>query len=346
MEIRKATENDQAAWDAYVLAHAEGLAYHRFAWKKCVAEAYHFDAAYLIAESAGEICGVLPLIDFKRPFLGHIYLSLPYCDQAACLVDDPQVERLLLRKAEEMAMRAGVETIELRQKSPHSATHPQSLPAKKVRMVLELPDSSSLLRQGMKAKLRSQIRKPERDGLTACLGGLELLDSFYTIFSQNMRNLGSPVHSRKWFEAVVRNYSPNVRVGLAFTPDGRPAAGGILLLHGRTASVPWASSLHAYRSLNPNMLLYWIFLAFTADNHFALFDFGRSTPGDGTYRFKEQWGARPVELLWRTYDCKGAVKLSRSANHGLRHWAEKVWMRMPLGFCNRFGPVVRRYVSL
>ena len=46
------------------------------------------------------------------------------------------------------------------------------------------------------------------------------------------------------------------------------------------------------------MLLYWTFLAFAADNGYGQFDFGRSTPGEGTYRFKSQWGAEPHQLYW------------------------------------------------
>ncbi|MEZ5583585.1 MAG: GNAT family N-acetyltransferase [Candidatus Competibacteraceae bacterium] len=62
--------------------------------------------------------------------------------------------------------------------------------------------------------------------------------------------------------------------------------------------IPWASSLRKYNSLSPNMLLYWSVLEFACKKGYRIFDFGRSTPGEGTYRFKEQWGAKPVQLYW------------------------------------------------
>ncbi len=62
-------------------------------------------------------------------------------------------------------------------------------------MLLRLPETSDELMAGFKAKLRSQVKKPIRDGLMSELGGLELLEDFYRIMAINMRDLGSPTHS-------------------------------------------------------------------------------------------------------------------------------------------------------
>jgi FemAB-related protein (PEP-CTERM system-associated) len=346
MDIRLATDIDQTAWDRYVLEHADGLAYHQYAWRKAVDVAYHFSARYLVAEQNEKFCGVLPLIAFKPPLLGHSYVSLPYCDQAGCLADDPDVEKALVVKARTMAAEDKIESIELRQKAQQAASECLAGGCQKVRMVLELPDSSDILLKGMKSKLRSQVLRPGRDGFRARLGGLELVHEFYRIFSENMRDLGSPVHGRQWIESVVKYYAKNARVGIVYTPDGKPVAGGIILLHGETVSIPWASSLRQFNRFNPNMLLYWTFLSFSADRGFSRFDFGRSTPGEGAYRFKEQWGARPVALDWKVIRYYGDAEQTIFSNSRMRRRVEGLWMRMPLRFCNTFGPLVRRYVSL
>ena len=346
MNIRVANKSDQKAWDDYVLTHPNGLAYHQFAWKEAVAEAYSFDSRYLLAECNGRICGVLPLIVFKRPFTAPIYVSLPYCDLGGCLADDDDIEGQLVVKAKELGVTEGVSGIELRT-GPKVAEVEQDVPSsEKVRMVLELPDSADTLMKGLKSKLRSQVIKPLRDGLTAQFGGCELTAEFYQVFTENMRDLGSPVHSRKWIESVVRNYADNVRIGLVFTPDKELAAAGIILLHGDKVSIPWASSLRKYNRINPNMLLYWTFLEFAADNGFRYFDFGRSTPGEGTYKFKEQWGARPEALNWVQLDMNGDEITSSSFPSETRRRIETCWQRLPLALCNFIGPILRRYISL
>ncbi len=139
---------------------------------------------------------------------------------------------------------------------------------------------------------------------------------------------------------------------MVYTPDGIPAAAGVVLIHPSTMSIPWASSLRRYNRLNPNMLLYWIFLSLAIDSGCRCFDFGRSTPGEGTYRFKEQWGARPRQLYW--YDFTGNGKaVAATPDHeqpddsrSHRHRAADLWRRIPLTGANWAGPRIRKYISL
>jgi lipid II:glycine glycyltransferase (peptidoglycan interpeptide bridge formation enzyme) len=224
-------------------------------------------------------------------------------------------------------------------------------------MLLKLPESSSVLLASFKAKLRSQIRKPVRDGLTVQVGGKDLLDPFYRLFSINMRDLGSPVHSEAWLRAVLGAYGNRAHLVLVRMPDKTPAAGGILLCHPNQVSVPWASALRCFNRFNPNMLLYWTLLSLACDLGYPAFDFGRSTPGEGTYRFKAQWGARPGPLHWSGIDLPSdrretGISSARAGEATAAHSgkaraaAESVIQKMPLGLLKVLGPNARKYISL
>ncbi|ORJ63387.1 FemAB family XrtA/PEP-CTERM system-associated protein [Geothermobacter hydrogeniphilus] len=343
MRIRIARESDREGWDNYVLAHPEGVAYHRFAWQEAVQRAYGFPAHYLLAEVEGQVRGVLPLIAFKQPFRSPRLVSLPYCDLGGVLADDRETASALVGAALRSAEQIGADGVEIRMTDE---TGRMETPGAKVRMVMDLPDSAERLLAGFKAKLRSQVKKPARDGLRAELGGAGLVAPFYRVFAENMRALGSPVHSRGWLDAVVAGYGEQCRVGLVTTADGTVAAGGIMLLHGRTVSIPWASALRRYNSLNPNMLLYWTFLAYAADHGFRCFDFGRSTPDSGTFRFKRQWGARPVPIARVHYGVDGKSVRQATPGGAARGVAGALWQKIPRPVCNRLGPVLRRCISL
>jgi FemAB-related protein (PEP-CTERM system-associated) len=350
MHIRLATPADQHAWDGYVLAHPEGTAYQLWAWREAVESAYGFAGIYLLAEAAGQVRGVLPLVDFRVPLRGASLVSLPYCDVGGVLADDAEVAGLLLAEARTLGRERNSPCM-LRSVTPLAGAGVNR--TDKVRMVLDLPGGSDVLLAGLKAKLRSQVNKPLRDGLTVRLGGAELGASFYEIFAENMRDLGSPVHSRGWIEAVLAAYGERARVAMVATPAGEPAAAGIILLHPTTVSIPWASALRRHNRLNPNMLLYWSFLSFAADHGYKRFDFGRSTPGEGTYRFKEQWGTRPQPLFWYELTTAEAVAeplaTSRAANplaSGGRDLAARIWSRLPLAGANWLGPRIRKYIAL
>jgi FemAB-related protein (PEP-CTERM system-associated) len=347
MRIRLANDLDQSAWDAFVIHHPDGLAYHQFAWKKAVERAYGFQGAYLLAEREGDIRGVLPIIHMKTPLFAGRMVSLPYCDVGGCLARDAATSEALLAAARVIAAQGAARVLELRWAGPGIADSDNGGAAgQKVRMLLDLPGDSGSLLAGLKAKLRSQVKKPQRDGLRVRLGGTELIDDFYGVFAENMRVLGSPVHSKRWIEAVVESFAEAARVGVVYTPEGLPAAAGILLLHPRTVSVPWASSRRSCNHLNPNMLLYWTFLAFSADAGHARFDFGRSTPGEGTYRFKEQWGAKPSPLCWQDLAAPASTGTTGCWTATGRSLAEGVWARLPLRLTNLLGPPLRRNISL
>ncbi|MCF8094803.1 MAG: FemAB family PEP-CTERM system-associated protein [Desulfobacteraceae bacterium] len=349
LDFRIAGTGDKKKWDAYVAAHPNGLAYHFFGWKQAVETAYGFSCPYFLAENNGRIFGILPAVHVHLPLDGGALVSLPYCDLGGILADRPDIRECLFRYACRYAQKAGIHEIELRMCADENISQ-----AGKVRMLLELPGSSEALLQTLKSKVRSQVKKPLRDGLTVRLGGFELLADFYPVFARNMKALGSPVHSRNWMAGVLRHYGDKAKCGMVYMPDKTPAAGGIILCHSRTVSIPWASSLPHLNRFNPNMLLYWSFLKFAADQGYSYFDFGRSTPGEGTYRFKAQWGAEPRPLYWEKWklDKNGAgpIPAERPANSNTkgrgRAAAENFIRHMPLPAATFLGSRIRKYISL
>ena len=59
------------------------------------------------------------------------------------------------------------------------------------------------------------ILKPIKEGCTADVGNIDLLDDFYNVFSSNMRDLGSPVHPKKLFKNILSEFPEEARICLA-----------------------------------------------------------------------------------------------------------------------------------
>jgi len=95
------------------------------------------------------------------------------------------------------------------------------------------------------------------------------------------------------------------------------------------------------------MLLYWSLLEYVTDAGYKFFDFGRSTPNEGTYKFKEQWGAKPQTLYWYEgaqrdkEDRRGEGKVDRFRQKG-----EDIWQALPLFLANAVGPMIRKNIPL
>src|SRR5207248_5237531 len=80
--------------------------------------------------------------------------------------------------------------------------------------------------------------------------------------------------------------------------EGRAVAAGLMRHGWGVSEVPSASSLRTDRNTSANMLMYWHLLERAVQRGQSEFDFGRSSPDSNTYRFKKQWGAKPVPANW------------------------------------------------
>ncbi len=349
VKITEAQLKDRGRWDAYAKAHPDVSPYHLYAWRQAVEEAYGHKGNYLIAERNESVCGILPSIHMKMPLVCNQLVALPFCDVGDILADNAVVKKQLVEGIRAIAERLHCKSVQIRsqeEERTRDATDPDGTAhACKVRMLLTLPPSSEQLLSRFKSKLRSQVRKAEKNNLVFRWARDQDLDRFYAVFSKNMLDLGSPVHSKAWFRAVLRHYGSHCRMGLVEL-DKRTVGAGIVLGVGHQLSVPWASTLREYNHLSTNMMLYWNFLKYASDNRFRIFDFGRSSEDSGTYKFKKQWGAESVRLDWYEIDICGKPRGGKRSASSKRDFLAKIWSKFPLRLANILGPGIRKYINL
>ena len=328
--------SDRELWDSYVHSHHCSSNYHLFGWRDVIERSFGHRCFYLAAQDAtGKIVGVLPLVFMQSRIFGRFLVSLPFFNYGGLLCDRQEIGEALLSGAASLQKDLHSQSCELR----HVKQWIGGIPTKqhKVAMVLDLAENAEAQWQGFNAKLRNQVRKAEKSGLTAEVGGNEFLDSFYAIFVRNMRDLGTPVYGRKFFEEVLRAFSDYSRI-IVVHLEGNPIAAGLITWFRDTVEIPWASSIRDYNRFCPNNLLYWTALQYALSNGFKKFDFGRSTPGEGTYKFKEQWGAQPIQLNWQYILPKGALLPELNTKNPKFNLAIKVWQKLPLSVSRFLGP--------
>ncbi len=374
IKVKIMQPGDEPSWDAYVQNNPNSALYHLSGWKEVIEKTYGHKSYYLMAAKSSSklkahsseldsnrnpIVGVLPLFHLKHFLFGNSLVSIPFFDMAGILANDEEVEKALISEAIKIGKRLGVDQIELRQ--------PTSLPcfadklpmtydlsaenvtirshASKVRMLLPLPDSSGKLMGSFKSKLRSQINRPIKEGLFAKAGGAELLENFYKVFLINMRELGSPVHSKKIMKHLLEVFAGQSKIIIVYNKN-EPLACSLICEYKNTLQNPWSSALRQHSTLSANMFLYWKMLEYACEKGLEYFDFGRSTPGEGTYKFKEQWGAKPMPLYWYY------ISLSDSMGHKAESEKERFkkainyWKKLPIPITKILGPMIRKHIAL
>ncbi|MCH9008839.1 peptidoglycan bridge formation glycyltransferase FemA/FemB family protein, partial [candidate division KSB1 bacterium] len=174
---------------------------HAPQWRQAVSEAYGHSPLYMSAGDPNANPGVLPAFVVRRPFQSAVVCSMPFLDTGGPCSQSAAISRQLVAEVVRRATDIGARVVELRCIEPLDIDIPANLD--KVTMILSLPDDPQVLWQGLNAKVRNLVRKAERTGLTVEFGGIELLNAFYSVFAVNMRDLGSPVHSKAFFAAIL-----------------------------------------------------------------------------------------------------------------------------------------------
>ncbi len=295
-------------------------------------------------DETNSINGYLPLAYVKSFLFGKFLVSLPYINRAGVLATTDEIALQLIDQAVSLADKLNVKYLELRHQSKeyqHKAfTYKRD---EKVRMVLELPESPEALSKDIGPKVRNLVKKGEKHNLTIRFGRHELLNDFYDVFAVNMRDLGTPVYSKKLFKNILEEFTETAELVVVNLEDKAVAVA--LLIHDDNieslTQVPSASALREYNKTSANMWMYHQMLLHAMERGVKYFDFGRSSVGCGTYKFKKQWGAKPNDTIWQYYLREGDTQSMRPDNPKNKKRIE-TWQKLPVWLTRLFGPAIVR----
>lgn len=313
---------------------------HRAAWLDSIHQGLRHPV-YIIKATEGDcVVGVLPLCLVAGPIFGRFLVSLPYINTGGVWAHNQTVARGLIDAGCELADQLDVKYLELRHEVevPHDRLNFKR--TDKVHMRLPLPDTYEGLMASLKSKVRSQVKKSYKSDLSVQFGGGELLKDFYHVFSTNMRDLGTPVFSRKLFASILNSFEGDAELCVV-SKDSNPAAAGLLVHVDGVTEVPSASCLRAFNVLNANMFMYSKLLERAIDRGSQTFDFGRSSEDSGTFKFKKQWGAKPHPAVWQYFVRKGDPADMRPDSGGKQRLV-RIWQRLPVWITKLAGPSIVR----
>ena len=325
-------------WNEFVDKQAHACIYHRYEFKDVIEQSFSHRCLYLVAlDENNSIAGVLPCTHTQSKLFGSYITSIPFFNYGGPLAINESIELKLIESINEKAQILGAKHVEIRETIPRPS-YPQR--NDKVSMLLSLPNSSEQLWKDLGTKLRAQVKKGQRNSFTFKTGSTALLDDFYSVFSTNMRDLGTPVYAKSFFRNLLKQ--PLKSTICILYLEKKPVSCAFLLGHGDTLEIPWASTLRRANPYNANMLLYWEVLSFAISEGYSFFDFGRSSKEASTYKFKRQWGAQPAQLYWHYCLPSGSDLPQLNPNNPKYELAIKVWQKLPTAVTNIIGPFIAK----
>lgn len=337
IRVLGADPSELGRWNAYVFAHPRGTFFHRAEWKSVIESSFGHRTYFLFAERGSVVCGVLPLGHIRSWLFGNSLISAPFCVYGGVIADDVAVENALRQHASALANDLGVDHLELRHREHHESDWLRKALYVTFRRPIEADHEQNML--AIPRKQRAMVRKGIKAGLVSEID--DNVDRFFEQYAQSVRNLGTPVFAKRYFERLAQAFGKDCEV-LTVTASGMPAS-SVLSFYFRDEVLPYygGGGVRA-REFAANDFMYWEVMRRAAERGIRVFDYGRSKEGTGSYAFKKNWGFEPQPMHYEYQLVRAKTVPDVNPLNPKYRLFINVWQRLPIGLSKIVGPMLSR----
>jgi FemAB-related protein (PEP-CTERM system-associated) len=333
-----ASAEDAIRWDQFIETCVEATFFHRAGWQTVIGNAFKHKTYFLFAEVDGVIQGVLPLGHINSHLFGNALISVPFCVRGGIAANSPTARSALEKAACDLADSLGVDYLEMRNPQRRHLDWPVKNDLY-VNFSKPIAADAEANLTAIPRKQRAMVRKGIQAGLAAEVDAD--IERFFTAYSESVRNLGTPVLSRRYFRLLKKAFKEACEI-LTVTHNGQLVS-SVMSFYFRDQVLPYYGGGTALaRNLKGSDFMYWELMRRAGERGIRTFDYGRSKVGSGSYSFKKNWGFAPEPLYYEYYLVK-AKKLPdvNPLNPKYRLFIE-LWRRLPLPLSRVLGPLLAR----
>ncbi|MDD5034956.1 MAG: FemAB family PEP-CTERM system-associated protein [Methylococcaceae bacterium] len=337
MEIKTFVDKDKSRWDSFVDSCAEATFFHKSGWRDVIQTAFGHPSHYLYAEENGAIQGVMPLGHVKSLLFGNSLISSPFAVYGGAVANTEQAREALERRACELAHELQVDHLEMRNLRPSGSSRPVKDLYVTFRKTID-PDPEKNL-AAIPRKQRAMVRKGIGSNLSSVID--TTVDRLYDTYAESVRNLGTPVFSKKLFQTLKAVFGDDCEI-LSIEYQGRVVS-SVMNFYFRDEVLPYYGGGTAEaRDLYANDFMYWEVMRRACERGVRVFDYGRSKQGTGSYRFKTHWGFEPTPLYYEYELVKAKDIPDLNPLNPKYQLFIAAWKRLPLPLSKLIGPFLSR----
>ena len=335
LRVREALDSDGRAWADYAASHPDATVFHRWEWREILHRAFGFRPRYLLALRAGQIVGLLPLMEVRTLLFGHALTSLPFCSWAGPIGSDMSALQALDDHAIGLASTLGVDHLEYRSIGPATRDWPTQDLYVLFRKPIVADHEANM--NAIPRKQRAMVRKGIKNALTS---GPDSVDGFHRMYADNVHRHGTPACPRRFFSAMAEAFGEDLEILTVRDPSGTPVS-TVLSLFYRDEVFPFYAGDHpAARDLAANDFKYWEVMRRAADAGYRSFNYGRSKRGTGSFDFKKNWGFEPEPLAYQYWLPSGGPIPQNNPNNPKYRLLIETWRKLPASLVGALGPLV------
>jgi FemAB-related protein (PEP-CTERM system-associated) len=334
----------EPAWDAFVEQAPTATFFHRAAWRRVIESAFGHTAHYLMTERNGQVTGILPLVHVSTRLFGNALMSVPFCVYGGPVALDAESADALDARAEAIMRDCGAKVLEYRLRDAGPADQEGWRTRSDLYVTFRKPvhpqDDANM--KAIPRKQRAMVRKGIDRGLVSVANAS--IDPLFGIYAESVRNLGTPVFSKRYFRILADVFADCMDV-VTVLDDGMPIA-AVMNFYFRDEVLPYyGGGTRAARSRYGNDFMYWEVMRRAAARGARVFDFGRSKVGTGAFAFKKNWGFVPEALHYRYRLAPGADIPDHNPLNPKYRLMIAAWKRLPIPVANLVGPFIVRGIG-
>jgi FemAB-related protein (PEP-CTERM system-associated) len=327
-------------WDDFVQTSTDATFFHQAGWKEVIERAFGHKTYFFYAEIEGKITGILPLVHINSLFFGNTLVSIAPCVYGGIVSGDEQSYLELDKEACRLAEELGVDSLEMRNRVQKNRERPYKKLYVTFRKELDADVEKNFL--AIPRKQRAMVRKGIEAGLTSVIDSN--IDRIYRAYSESVRNLGTPVFSKKYFQTLKDVFADQCEV-LTVEHKGQLIA-SVMSFYFKDEILPYyGGGTDLARELKGNDFMYWEVMRRAVEKGIKVFDFGRSKIGTGSYSFKKNWGFIPAPLFYEFYLVKSASMPDINPLNPKYQFFIAAWKRLPLAVSQWVGPWLSKDLS-
>lgn len=191
---------------------------------------------------------------------------------------------------------------------------------------------SNKLHQNCRRKVRQSIK---RNDFKITIGrDAHLIDDFYILFAKIMHRHGTPLNDKLFFTTMINDIDSQV---LIYKLGDDVVGASIIIFDGDISNLYWSVTDDDFIKTQIGYFSFWNAIKYVVEQRdCTVFDFGRSSYGGPTYKFKLQWGAKPIKVdIFSSNDKNVYSKYSL---------ASSIWKKIPKPIVDFIGPKICKYL--
>lgn len=328
-----------AQWNEFVSRMPNSSIFHLWEWGEVIRKSLGHPTFHLAVYKGQELLGVLPLTHLTSRLFGKSLISMPFLNYGGVLGSN-EAESSLYQFAIDLARNSNVDYLEFRHTFPSQTSHPVRLD--KATFILPLAETVEATFNAFRKATRNRLRKVNEYGLRVERGN-HLLEPFYHGFAIAMKEHGTPVLPKSFFEQVTSYFGSEAQFYIAYS--GSSIAGCKLTLKWRDKMYQvWGGYPHTYRHSLANYLLSWEASKDAIEQGLKYCDFGRSTRNSGPAEFKRHFGCVEHQLYWEYPYLTAANPPTVNPSNKKYQTAIAIWKRLPLPLTKILGPQISPFL--